>query len=135
MTCYHLYADEVGETFLSEWVFPITETTAGTVQGLSDIPLVTSGIGGFLGRKPDSGLHEAPRRQFVLVLRGVLEIETSLGHVQGLRPGDLMLADDVGSKGHFGRDVGDVPLMLMTVGIASSWESPTTGKVEASPST
>jgi hypothetical protein len=134
MTCYHLSADEAGDTYLVEWVFPVTETIAGSVQGVSDIPADATGIGGFLGRKPDSGLHGAPRRQFVLVLRGVLEVETSLGHREVLQPGDMMLADDVGTKGHFSRDVGDEPLMLMTVGIANSWESPTTRRDKTSPS-
>ena len=39
-----------------------------------------------------------------------------------LRPGDVLLADDVGSKGHISRDVGDNPLMLMAVGIDPAWE-------------
>jgi hypothetical protein len=126
VTCYHLRADDRGETHLTEWVLPVSETAVGSVQGTSELPVTTAGIGGFLDRKPDSGLHEAPRRQFVLVLRGRLEVETSLGQHHELYPGDVMLADDVGSKGHYTRDVGDLPLMLMTVGLDASWAGPAT---------
>ena len=34
-----------------------------------------------------------------------------------LRAGDVLLADDGGTKGHISRDVGDDPLMLMAIGI------------------
>jgi hypothetical protein len=124
MPCYHLHADRDGETHLTEWVLPTVETSVGSVEAVGEIPTLTAGIAGFFDRKPDAGLHEAPRRQFILVLRGVLEIETSLGERHELNAGDVMLADDVGSKGHFSRDVGDRPLMMMTVGIEGSWEGP-----------
>ena len=124
MACYHLHADESGETYLSDWVLPVRETPAGAVFGVSDIPTSVVGMGGFVDRKPDQGLHGAPRRQFVLVLRGALEVETSLGRRTELGPGDLMLADDVGSRGHYSRDVGEEPLTLMTIAVATSWTGP-----------
>jgi uncharacterized cupin superfamily protein len=81
-------------------------------------------LGEFVGRKPDVGVHHAPRRQFLVVLGGELEIVTTLGQQRRLQPGDVLLADDVESKGHISRDVGDAPLMLMAVGIGSEWEGP-----------
>jgi hypothetical protein len=103
---------------------PVKETFAGTVRGLNDIPAITVGMGEFVGRKPDVGMHEAPRRQFLVVLGGELEIVTTLGQQQRLQPGDVLLADDVGSRGHVSRDVGEAPLMLMAIGIGSDWEGP-----------
>ena len=122
MTCYHIHGDAAGETHLTRLEFPAKETSAGLVRGLNDIPATTLGFGEFVGRKPDVGLHNAPRRQFLVVLGGELEISTTQGDSQRLGPGDVLLADDIGSKGHVSRDVGEDPLMLLAIGIASAWE-------------
>ena len=66
---------------------PVRESYAGTVRGLTDIPVTTMGMGQFIGRKPDVGVHNAPRRQFLVVLQGELEIVTTLGRSERLRPG------------------------------------------------
>jgi hypothetical protein len=55
-------------------------------------------IARLLGRRPDDGLHTAPRRQVVAVLRGALEVTTTTGESRCLRAGDCLLADDVDSK-------------------------------------
>ena len=47
---------------------------------------------------------------------------TTLGQSERLRPGDVLLADDGGTKGHISRDVGDDPLMLMAIGIDPAWD-------------
>jgi quercetin dioxygenase-like cupin family protein len=120
-----MHGDETGETHLTRLDLPVKETYAGTVRGLNDVPVTTMGFGEFVGdRKPDAGLHNAPRRQFLVVLRGVLEIETSLGQQEQLHPGDVLLADDVGTRGHHSRDVGEEPLTLMAIGIAADWDGP-----------
>ncbi len=124
MASFHLYGDAAGQTHLAPLVLPVRQTSAGAVRGLNDIPTTTMGVGEFVGRKPDAGLHNAPRRQFLVVLRGELEIVTSLGHQQRLRTGDLLLADDIGSKGHISRDVGEEPLMLAAIWIGSDWKGP-----------
>ena len=124
MRCWHLHGDPAGETHLTLVGLPERDSYAGRVRGLSDIPVTTMGMGEFLGRKPDVGVHNAPRRQFLVVLQGELEIVTTLGEHQRLRPGDVLLADDGGSKGHVSRDVGDDPLMMMAIGIDGEWELP-----------
>jgi hypothetical protein len=125
MTCFRVHGDADGDTYLTPLEPPIRETPAGRVRSMGDVPMIDGGIAQFVdSRKPDSGIHEAPRRQFIVVLGGVLEIETSLGQVERLGPGDVLLADDVGTKGHHSRDVGDVPLTMMTVGIGDDWPGP-----------
>jgi hypothetical protein len=44
--------------------------------------------------------HPAPQRQLALVLEGVLEVETSDGERRRWRAGEMLLADDAGSRGH-----------------------------------
>jgi hypothetical protein len=61
------------------------------------------------GHQP-SGLeldwHPAPRRQFVVVLEGEVEIEASDGEVRRFGPGMVFLADDTTGKGHILRGAG-----------------------------
>ena len=125
MACFHMLGDAAGDTHVAPLDMPVTDTDAGTVRGLNDITVTTMGFGEFVkGRKPDVGVHNAPRRQFLVVLQGELEIETTLQQKERLRPGDVLLADDVGTKGHISRDVGADPLMLMAIGIGPDWNGP-----------
>lgn len=55
------------------------------------------------------GKHTAPQRNYVLTLRGTLEFTTSLDHVFTLKPGDVLLAEDVSGHGHSWKMLGDDP--------------------------
>ena len=60
----------------------------------------------------DQGWHPAPRRQLVAVLSGRLEVGTPDGQVRTFGPGDLFLADDVGTRGHTTRAL-DGPVQVL----------------------
>jgi len=53
--------------------------------------------------------HTAPQRNYVLTFRGTLEFTTSLGATFLLKPGDILLAEDVSGHGHSWRMLGDEP--------------------------
>jgi hypothetical protein len=53
-------------------------------------------------------LHNAPRRQLIFLVSGLLEIETSAGRRVVCRPGDLIFAEDRAGKGHITRSLRDV---------------------------
>jgi hypothetical protein len=57
----------------------------------------------------DSEPHPAPRRQWVMMLRGAIEVEVSDGSRQLFRPGDLLLVEDVSGQGHTTHTVGEPP--------------------------
>jgi hypothetical protein len=122
---FHLHGEPDGDTYLRAVDLPAEETSAGKVRHISDIPVSSAGIGAFVGRKPDVGMHHAPRRALLVVLDGALEILTSLEQREVLVPGDVLFADDVGSKGHISRDVGETALSIMSVGVEDSWSPPT----------
>jgi hypothetical protein len=125
MAIYHITADANGDTHLRKVELPVIDTPAGRVATTGEIPAEHASMAEFVdSRKPDQGLHPAPRRQFVGVLRGAMEIETSLGEQQVFHPGDFMIADDVVSNGHHTRDVGEVPLGMMTIGLPDDWVVP-----------
>ena len=50
--------------------------------------------------------HPASRRQLLIVLSGTLEVETSDGKKHRCGSGEVLLADDVGSRGHRTRTIG-----------------------------
>ena len=49
--------------------------------------------------------HTAPRRQYVMVLSGGMEIETGNGDKRVLKTGDVLVAEDVTGKGHITRGI------------------------------
>ena len=68
-------------------------------------------------QKWDYTWHTAPRRQFVIVLQGVMEVEVAGGVVERFSAGDVLLADDTTGRGHQTRSVGDEPLLAGVVPI------------------
>ena len=58
----------------------------------------------------DSDPHPAPRRQWVVMLRGAIEVEVSDGTRRRFEPGDLVLVTDTTGRGHVTLAVGDPPL-------------------------
>jgi hypothetical protein len=53
--------------------------------------------------------HPAAESQWVVVLRGVIEVEVGDGTARRFGPGDLVLATDTNGRGHITRVVGDTP--------------------------
>ena len=53
--------------------------------------------------------HPASPPQWVVVLRGVIEVEVGDGTSRRFGPGDLLLATDDSGRGHITRVVGDTP--------------------------
>lgn len=59
--------------------------------------------------------HPAPRRQFILILEGELEIEVSDGEARRLVPGSLCLVEDTSGKGHVSRVVGSERVLAAAI--------------------
>jgi quercetin dioxygenase-like cupin family protein len=64
--------------------------------------------------------HNAPRRQYVVMLSGTMEIETGLGEKRVLHPGDVLIAEDVTGKGHITRSVGGDMRVTLAVPLAGA---------------
>jgi len=48
----------------------------------------------------DWDFHPAPQRQFIILLDGAIEIETSLGIKRVFKAGDMLCVEDTVGKGH-----------------------------------
>jgi len=62
-------------------------------------------------------LHHAPKRQYLLVLQGILEIHTSKNEIKQFEPGSILLVEDTYGKGHRTRNASTQNLILVWVGV------------------
>lgn len=63
----------------------------------------------------DSAPHPAAGPQWVVMLRGVIEVQVSDGAVRRFGPGDLVLAADTSGRGHITLTVGDPPFEALII--------------------
>jgi len=66
----------------------------------------------------DLDWHPAPRRQFVIILSGQLEIGLGDGTKHVFGPGDARLVEDTTGKGHTTRVVGSERVVTATIPLA-----------------
>jgi len=59
--------------------------------------------------------HPAPRRQFVIIVSGQLEIGLGDGSKHVFGPGDARLVEDTTGKGHTTRTLGNQPCVTATI--------------------
>jgi hypothetical protein len=62
--------------------------------------------------------HPTPRRQYWCQLSGELEVEVSDGYKRQLKPGSIVLVEDVEGRGHRTRVVGDSAVTGLFVQLA-----------------
>ncbi|MFD0764676.1 hypothetical protein ACFQZI_07405 [Mucilaginibacter lutimaris] len=92
-----VYADAAGESHFDEVMYPLTD--AGPIGFLSQNVAVKQ----VQFRKVPAGyndLHNAPQKQYVVLLDGGVEIETSTGEKRAFLQGEVLLMEDTTGKGH-----------------------------------
>lgn len=62
--------------------------------------------------------HNAPRRQYVIILSGQVEFRIGDGSLRRLGPGDVLLAEDLTGEGHTTRVIGTEPRLSATIPLA-----------------
>ena len=68
-----------------------------------------------VGRR--SHWHPAPRKQFVMVLTGVMEVEAGDGQKRTFTPGSVLVVTDVDGEGHRTNVLGDQEVLAVWVPI------------------
>jgi hypothetical protein len=98
-----IYSDSNGDSHFENIEIPLKE--AGSIGRLSEI-LPANGII-FREVEPsyDWDFHTAPQKQYIILLDGEIEIETSLGDKRNFKPGEVLLVEDTTGKGHKSRNV------------------------------
>lgn len=79
--------------------------SAGEIGTLSEKVDATGIIFRRTGPDYDYDWHNAPRRQYIIMLDGAVDVEIGDGTVQRFSTGDILLVEDVNGQGHRSRAV------------------------------
>jgi hypothetical protein len=122
MKVTRLYTGPDGKTKVEEYEVPLKPQGRGTE--LSEAVAVESLQ--FRRTNQDYNLdwHPAPRRQFVVTLRGESEIELEGGRKLRLGPGHILLAEDTTGQGHISRASGSPDRLSLFITLADGAKPP-----------
>jgi len=98
MKITRLYSDDNGETHFEDIDIPLQDN--GDIGRLSDILPVKGMI---LRENPGNYFydwHPAPRKQYIVMLEGLLEVLVSDGEQRSFSSGDILLIEDLEGRGH-----------------------------------
>ena len=93
-----LYSDANGDSQFED--FNITLNDAGPIGLLSDPLKVKEIIFREVEASYDYDFHNAPQKQYLVLLDGEIEIEISTGKIRHFKAGDILLLEDTTGKGH-----------------------------------
>ena len=98
-----VYSDDNGDTRFEDINIPLTD--AGEIGKLSEHLPVKSIIFREVEATYDYNFHNAPQKQYLILIDGGIEIETTLGEKRTFQPGDVLLLEDTAGKGHRTRNL------------------------------
>lgn len=98
-----VYSDGNGDTHFQD--VEITLTEAGSIGRLSPELPAKGIVFREVGPSYDWNFHTAPQRQYIVLLDGEIEIETSLGEKRIFTAGEVLLVEDTAGKGHKTRNL------------------------------
>lgn len=111
-----IYADADGESHFEDVQVEMKKAPygAGTISDM----VAAKGVMFRLSGDYFIDWHNAPRRQFVVNLTGVVEIVASDGEKRRFGPGSILLAEDLTGKGHTSRGLGGEERVSLFIPIA-----------------
>lgn len=98
-----IYSDMNGDSHFEDISIPLK--VGGTIGYLSDKIPVKEVIFREVEPAYDYDFHTAPQRQYIILLDGAIEIETSLGNKRQFKAGEILLVEDTEGKGHKTRNL------------------------------
>ena len=107
-----LHTGEDGRSHFTDLLVPVAQEGEGLRSPLF------AGTGAAFGESHSVNVpgefHNAPRRQWVVILTGGMEVEVGDGTVRRFGPGEVFLADDLKGQGHMTRSFA-APRCIMSV--------------------
>jgi len=98
-----IFSDENGDSHFEDMVVSMNE--AGDIGALSEIQPVKGIIFREVEPSYDYDFHNASQKQYIILLDGGIEIETSLGEIRRFDTGEILLVEDTTGKGHRTRNL------------------------------
>ena len=111
MGIFRLYTGANGESHIEE-LKPADHPELWQLQAAGGIRLQEFKAKQFLD------WHPAPRRQWVIIVSGELEIGLGDGTLRRFGPGDARLVEDTTGRGHTTRTLGDAACLAIVVPLA-----------------
>ncbi|WP_026836279.1 hypothetical protein [Limisalsivibrio acetivorans] len=99
--------DEEGKSYFEEIDIPLKD--GGDIGLLSEAFPVKSIIFRRTESDYDYDWHNAPRRQFIIMQKGGVEITAGSGETRTFTTGDILLVEDTHGGGHISRAVNNEP--------------------------
>ena len=102
MKCTWIHTGPVGRSHFEDLDIPLNPASYGSLSDAvpaSALMFRETLVGGSMD------FHPAPRRQFVVMLSGLVELQCGDGSKRRLGAGDILLADDTTGQGHIPRDL------------------------------
>jgi len=103
MEITRIFPDSNGETHFAKFDIPIRDS--GEIGMLSQLQKATGIIFRETPGDYDFSWHNAPRRQFVIILKGEVDFTVSDGETLRFGSGDIVLLEDTSGKGHCSKAV------------------------------
>jgi hypothetical protein len=100
MKITRIYTGEDNQSHFADLDIPLKP---GQNESVSDLVPATGVIFRETPGEGSTGFHTAPRRQFVIQLSGLVELECGDGSRRRFGSGDVLLADDTTGQGHISR--------------------------------
>ena len=97
-TVTRVYADVNGHSHFKDISIPLTDK--GEIGFLSEAEKAGTIAFRKVTGSYDYDFHNAPARQYILLMDGAIEIETSLGDKRTFSAGEVLLMEDTTGKGH-----------------------------------
>lgn len=93
-----VYSDNNGDTHFEDIEISLNES--GNIGKLSNVLPAKGVIFREVEPSYDWTFHTAPQKQYIILLDGAIEIETSLGAKRTFKAGEVLLVEDTTGKGH-----------------------------------
>ncbi|WP_346985845.1 hypothetical protein [Chryseobacterium sp. POE27] len=98
MKITRICSDEKGESYFEDLEIPLIDQ--GEIGFLSEDVEVKKLQFRKVSADYDYDFHHAPQKQYIVLLDGGVEIETSLGEIRQFQTGEILLVEDTTGKGH-----------------------------------
>lgn len=98
-----IYTDQNGDSQFEDISIPLKDN--GEIGALSELIPAKGMIFREVPATYDFDFHNAPQKQYIILLDGAIEIETSLGEKRTFKAGEILLVEDTEGKGHKTRNL------------------------------
>jgi quercetin dioxygenase-like cupin family protein len=109
LTYVRLYTSADGNSHFVDEELPLAKSGAAGPEGSLAVNRIGEVKGAMFASLPAGATedwHVAPRRQFMICLRGIVEVTAGDGEKRRITPGQFLLLEDLTGKGHITHSAG-----------------------------